>query len=272
MELGDRMKGYEYVTRTYLPSRMPVIIRIDGRAFHGFTRGFGKPFDQVLSTAMAETTARLLANISGCVFGYTQSDEISLLLKNDQTNNTTPWFDNNISKLLSISASMATLYFNRIFSVLTGEELEGWNVDVKLANTYIKAIEKGAMFDSRAFVIPESETNNYFIWRQQDATRNSIQMVGQANFSHKELQYLKTNAIQDKLFTEKGINWNDFPTRYKRGVGVYKKEVEVISDGVSTKRSKPYIDYEIPIFTEDRDFIRCLTSKTVDFSHQIQKL
>ena len=252
MELGNRMKGYEYVTRTYLPNRMPIIIRLDGKSFHTFTRGFNKPFDNLLMSAMRTTTKKLAESISGCVFGYTQSDEISLLLKNDQTNNTEPWLKNNISKITSISASMATLYFNRCFSNEVEEYMENWNTSVKLVNAYVKAEETGAMFDSRVFVLPESEINNYFIWRQQDATRNSIQMVGQANFSHKELQYLKTNVIQDKLFTEKDINWNDYPIACKRGTAVYKVVSEIINNVV---RYKFMIDREIPIFTENKEFI-----------------
>lgn len=251
MELGKRMKEYEYVTRTYLPRRMPIIIRIDGRAFHTFTKGFERPFDDVLMRAMQKTAARLVEEIPGCVFGYTQSDEISLLLKNDQTDETEPWFKNNISKILSISASMATLYFNRYFQEEVDEFCEAWNIDAKVERAYFTSLGKGALFDSRVFVIPEDEAVNYFIWRQQDATRNSIQMVGQANFSHKELQYLKTGAIQDRLFTEKGINWNDFSIPKKRGVAVYKEEISV----GGTSRKKVKIDTNIPIFTEDRDFI-----------------
>ena len=254
MELGKRMKEYEYITRTYLPRRMPIIIRVDGRAFHTFTKGFTKPFDDVLMSAMQKTAARLVEEIPGCVFGYTQSDEISLLLKNDQTTETEPWFKNNISKILSITASMATLYFNRYFQEEVDVFCEAWNIDAKVEQAYFTSLAKGALFDSRVFVVPENEIVNYFIWRQQDATRNSIQMVGQANFSHKELQYLKTNAIQDKLLTEKGINWNDFPVPCKRGTAVYKEEILV--DGVSRKKVK--IDKNIPIFTEDRG---CILSK-----------
>ena len=246
------MKEYEYVTRTYLPGRMPIIIRIDGRAFHTFTKGFQRPFDDTLMTAMSKTTARLVKEIPGCVFGYTQSDEISLLLKNDQTTETEPWFKNNISKILSITASMATLYFNRYFQEEVDEFCEAWNIDAKVEQAYFTSLSKGALFDSRVFVVPENEIVNYFIWRQQDATRNSIQMVGQANFSHNELQYLKTNAIQDKLFTERGINWNDYPVPCKRGTSVYKVITRMDED---TKRTTVKIDKNTPIFTEDREYI-----------------
>lgn len=254
MKLDDRMKQYENVTRTYLPCRMPVIIRIDGRAFHTFSRGFKKPFDAILSNSMINTTKYLLENIEGCVFAYTQSDEISLLLKNDQTNETNAWFDNNLSKIISLSASMATLAFNKYFE----EEVDEfcWNIDTKIEQAYFTSLEKGAMFDSRAFVIPESEIVNYFIWRQEDATKNSIQVVAQANFPHKQLQGLNCSQLQEKLFQEKGINWGeDTLTKYKRGVAFYKKEMEVETPNGIVMRNKVFTDEEIPIFTQDRKFI-----------------
>ena len=255
MNLGQRMKQYEYVSRTYLPQRLPIIIRVDGKCMKNFTRGFKKPFDAILSSSMINTAKYLLENIEGCVFAYTQSDEISLLLKNDQTNETNAWFDNNLSKIISLSASMATLYFNRKFNEAIAEYLEDFGEDSKI-KTYIKSVEKGAMFDSRAFVIPESEIVNYFIWRQQDATRNSIQMVAQANFSHKELQKLDCDQLQEKLFQEKGINWGeDIPTKYKRGVAIYKKQIKVETPSGVVVRNKPYVDKEIPIFTQDRKFV-----------------
>ena len=254
MKLNDRMKQYENVSRYYLPTRMPVIVRIDGCSFHTFTRGFTKPFDAILSSSMISTAKYLLENIEGCVFAYTQSDEISLLLKNDQTNETNAWFDNNLSKIISLSASMATLAFNKHFE----EEVDEfyWNIDTKIEQAYFTSLEKGAMFDSRAFVIPESEIVNYFIFRQQDCVRNSIQMVAQANFSHKELQKLDCDQLQEKLFQEKGINWGeDIPTKYKRGVAIYKKQVEVETPNGVVIRNKPFIDKEIPIFTQDRKFV-----------------
>lgn len=253
MNLGQRMKQYEYVSRTYLPPRLPIIIRIDGRSFHTFTRGFNKPFDAILSSSMINTAKYLLENIEGCVFAYTQSDEISLLLKNDQTNETNAWFDNNLSKIISLSASMATLAFNKYFR----EEVDEfcWNIDTKIEHAYLTSLEKGAMFDSRAFVIPESEIVNYFIFRQQDCVRNSIQMVAQANFSHKELQKLDCDQLQEKLFQEKGINWNDTETRFKRGIAVYKRGVTINTPNGIVIRKKSTIDINIPVFTQDKDFV-----------------
>lgn len=230
-ELGTRMKVfYEQVPKTRLVRRMPVAIRIDGKAFHTFTRGFQKPFDEVLGNAMVRTMEHLCKNIQGCVFGYTQSDEITLLLIDYQTLDTCAWFDYEVQKMCSISASMATMAFNKYFA----DEVEKWHfdhivfpgelgcdaidpIDEKLNEVYMKALEKGAMFDSRVFNIPKEEATNLVYWRQLDATRNSIQMVGQANFSHKELQGCSCNVIQDMLHEQRGINWNDFPVHWKRG-------------------------------------------------------
>jgi tRNA(His) guanylyltransferase len=239
--LGDRMKGYESVSQMSLMRRNPIIIRIDGKAFHTFTRGMDRPFDIRLADCMAQTTQSLVKNISGCYFGYTQSDEISLLLVDYMNIATEAWFDNKLQKIVSVAASMATLYFNKAF----GDS------------------DKLAMFDARAFSLPREEVVNYFLWRQNDCTRNSVQMVGRAHFSHKQLQCICNQNIQDKLFKEKGINWNDTPTRFKRGTAVY-KDTAFIEKG-SWDNGKPnkdiertimLIDHEIPIFSQDRSFIQ----------------
>ena len=225
-DLGNRMKTYyEAVPKHRLVRRMPVAIRIDGKAFHTFTRGFQKPFDEVLGNAMVRTMEYLAKNIQGCGLAYQQSDEITLLLIDYQTLDTSAWFDYEVQRMCSISASMATIAFNKYFF----EEARDWynrqlpstlqceqNI-VKQWKVYKIAAEKGAMFDARCFNIPKEEACNLVYWRQLDATRNSIQMVGQANFSHSELQGCSCSVIQDMLHEQKGINWNDFPTRWKRG-------------------------------------------------------
>ena len=219
--LGDRMKNnYENITRYYLTRRMPVIIRLDGRNFHTFTRGFKKPFDDILVSTMQDTMKYLCENIQGCVLGYTQSDEISLVLNDYAEITTDAWFGNNLQKMCSVSASMATLAFNKFFSGRVQEfmsdccdDLDGYIFPEK-RNDYDYAAKvyfnkfNAAMFDSRVFTIPKEEVCNYLIWRQQDATRNSIQSVGQANFSQKELHGKSCNNIQDMLMLQKGINWN----------------------------------------------------------------
>lgn len=245
MDLDVRMKKYEFVSRNYLTNKIPVIIRIDGRAFHTFTKGFNKPFDDLLSSVMAQTTEFLCRNIQNCVFGYTQSDEISLLLIDSKTIETSPWFDNCVQKIVSLSSSMTTLYFNRGFEKNMGSTNP----------LYLTSNQKGATFDSRAFNIPKEEVVNYFIWRQEDATRNSIQMLGQSNFSNKQLQNKSCDNIQEMLFQEKGINWNNLPTKNKRGVACYKIPTNISTENGNTIRNKFIVDYNIPIFTQDRNFI-----------------
>ena len=269
--LGDRMKNnYENITRYYLTRRMPVIIRIDGRAFHTFTRGFKKPFDDILVSTMQDTMKYLCENIQGCVLGYTQSDEISLVLTDYAELTTDAWFGNNLQKMCSISASMATLAINKAFTRNISKQSKRFYTeyleekDASYIETLEIAMNKGAMFDSRVFTIPKEEVCNALIWRQQDATRNSIQSVGQANFSQKELHGKSCNNIQDMLMTQKGINWNDYSTTLKRGSCCIKADDSLTEyDEVGnicgyTERSKWVIDNEIPIFTQDRNYVEKL--------------
>lgn len=262
-ELGMRMKEfYEEVPKTRLVRRMPVAIRIDGKAFHTFTRGFQKPFDEILVKSMQDTMKYLCENIQGCVLGYTQSDEITLILVDYQNLNSCAWFDYEVQKVCSIASSMATMAFNKFFTKnvnyfeMTHEHDDTIN---EYCTTLVNAAEKGAMFDARCFNIPKEEVCNLIYWRQLDATRNSIQMVGQANFSHKELQKKSCNMIQEMLFAEKGINWNDYPTYLKRGSCCIKTTIQNpnvdIKDGVYPK-SIWTIDLDIPIFKGDgRNYI-----------------
>ena len=218
-ELGTRMKTfYEQIPKTKLTRRTPVIIRIDGKAFHTFTRGFKKPFDDIFMKSMQETAKYMCENIQGAKFAYVQSDEITIILTDYDTLETDCWFNYRTDKLCSISASMATMAFNKYF-MLAVEDYCEYNPDATLEqrNIYVSAAEKGAMFDARCFNIPKEEVTNLIYWRQLDATRNSIQMVGQAHFSHNELQDKTCNMIQDMLMTKYGINWNDFTTPCKRG-------------------------------------------------------
>lgn len=267
-ELGKRMKEYyEQVPKTRLVRRMPVAIRLDGKAFHSFTKGFQKPFDEVLIKSMQETMKKLCENIQGCVLGYHQSDEITLILIDYKKLTSSAFFDYEVQKMCSIAASMCTLYFNQIFRTNVNQAFAGKSC-AELGDYHkvmCLARDKGAMFDARCFNIPKEEVCNLIYWRQLDATRNSIQMVGQANFSHKELQNKSCNQIQDMLMTERGINWNDLPVYQKRGSCCIKSEattvfVKVEEDGNittgATERPHWYIDNNIPIFKgEDREYI-----------------
>ena len=235
-DLGTRMKEfYEHVPKTRLVRRMPVAIRIDGKSFHTFTRGFRKPFDHILIKTMQETTKYLCENIQGCVFGFTQSDEITLILKDWDTLETDAWFDNKVQKLTSISASMATLYFNQEFRKLAEDEIFTWknslvpqSVEIqervnKYHQTLRNCIQKGAMFDARCFNIPREEVTNLIYWRQIDAIRNSVQACGQSMFSHKELMNKSTNDIKAMLL-DKGYNWDTLPPEAQHGTCCYKTE------------------------------------------------
>lgn len=259
-ELGLRIKNnYEKISQTKLMRRCPVLLRLDGRSFHSFTRGFKRPFDNILVESMQKTMKYLCENIQGCVLGYTQSDEITLVLIDYKKLNSDAWFDYRTDKMCSIAASMATMTFNKVFAKNV-EELR------KKESSYYtrvlkEAVEKGAMFDCRCFNVPKEEVTNAIYWRQLDATRNSIQMVGQANFSHTELQNKSCNDIQDMLMLQKGINWNDFPTHLKRGSCCIKEEYKdssVLPD-MQVTRTRWIIDMEIPVFKgENRNYIDSL--------------
>ena len=271
-DLGVRMKTfYEQIPKTKLMRRCPVAIRCDGRSFHTFTRNFQKPFDEVLIKSMQETMKYLCENIRGCVLGYTQSDEITLILVDYKKLTSSAWFDYEVQKLCSIAASMATMAFNKAFvkevKKYSFELSMGIHTDEerRLLDIYDKAIDKGAMFDARCFNVPKEEVTNLCYWRQLDASRNSIQMVGQANFSHKELQNKSCNDIQDMLMTQKGINWNDLPTYQKRGSCCVRNKIVIESDGVmataqlrdtSKSENEWIIDTNIPLFKgEGREYI-----------------
>lgn len=223
--LGDRMKRYEAVTSTKLNPRSYTIIRLDGKAFHTFTKGLLRPWDPAITETMETTMLYLCKNIQGVKYGYYQSDEISLVLTDFDTFETSPWFDNKIQKMVSVAASLATAKFN-----------QEWNASNKLA-----------IFDARVFNVPNrSEVINYFIWRQQDTVRNSISSLGQSLYSAKELHGKNQNAVQEMCF-QKGKNWNDVPTHLKRGTGCYKTIKE-------NDRTWWVIDREIPTFSDDRDY------------------
>ena len=270
-DLANRMKEYEKRNQYYLQKRTPVAIRVDMRAGHTFTRGFKRPFDYIFMKSMQETAKYMCKNIQGAKLAYVQSDEITIILVDYDTLETDCWFNYRTDKLCSISASMATMAFNKYFEEnVTNEVLEYKMVphcveiqqEIKeYHNTLIAALDKGAMFDARCFNIPKEEVTNLIYWRQLDASRNSIQMVGQANFSHNELQNKSCNDIQDMLMLQKNINWNDFPTYQKRGSCVVKSDEKetITEDNIGTKmtiRSKWIIDKEMPILKgEDRAYV-----------------
>ena len=190
--IGNRMKeNYENPYRIKLTRRTPVIIRLDGKAFHTLTKKCEKPFDTEFYTAMYHTMLHLCKEIQGVRCGYMQSDEISLLLVDFDTIRTEAWFDYNLQKIVSVSAGIASSIFTLLY-------------------------DQRGIFDSRAFNIPVDEVKNYFIWRQKDWIRNSIQMLSQAYYSHKEL-HGKNQADMHEMLHEKGVNWADLDPKWKNG-------------------------------------------------------
>lgn len=261
-ELGDRMKNnYENRTRFYLNRRTYTIIRIDGKSFHTYTKGFKRPFDDDLMNDMDATAQYLCKNIEGAKLAFVQSDEISILLTDFDTIKTEAWFDNNLQKMTSVSASFATSIFNQLRLLRQcsnpddNDEYEKWVTTDDILKT------KLAHFDSRVFQISQKcEVENYFIFRQKDATRNSIQSVAQSLYSHKELNGKNSSQLQEMIF-QKGINWNDYDARYKRGRIILKEYYQ--KEGFDSLRSK-WLVFEPPIFTQDKDYLTNLIPNSQD--------
>lgn len=233
---GDRMKAYEDTCRHHLLRRTPVIIRVDGRAFHTFTKCLkhydgtlkSTPFSTVMHDVMVKTMVGLLENIQNSVFAYTQSDEISIFLRDWDTLETQQWFDGTLQKMVSIAAAQATITFNRAFDEHR-DSTTGGN-------------EKDALFDARAFNIPESEVVNYFLWRQQDAMRNSVQMLGRFHFSQKQM-HGKPNMEVLEMLKASGHNWKDIMPWMQKGSCAFKIGGTM------------FVEDEIPAFKMDRDYI-----------------
>lgn len=258
--LGDRMKSYEDAFRAHLPIRMPVIMRIDGNAFHTYTKGCKRPVDENLVEVMNITAAALCKNIQGCKLAYVQSDEISLLIVNYENLETQTWFDNNLQKMVSISAGMASSVFTANSWKIWGftEKVISHAPSQKLADSL--PIIKPAVFDSRALLLPKEEVVNYFLWRQQDNTRNSVQMLARSLYSHKECTDKNNSELQEMCF-KKSVNWNDCPTSQKRGRCIVKHSIwkdavnPKTGENISAMRSEWAVDNEIPIFSQDRNYI-----------------
>jgi tRNA(His) guanylyltransferase len=242
MKLGDRIKTfYENRTKTFLPRRMITIIRLDGKSFSKWTKNLEKPFDDGFSDDMDATAVYLCENIQGAKFAYTQSDEITVVLTDFDTLDSQAWFDNNVQKMVSIAASLATAKFNQLRMFR-----ENYSSNYKLA-----------CFDARVFQVPNlDEMVNTIIWRQQDCTRNSISMAAHALLGHSATMNKSSDEKQEILFKEKGVNWNDYKVKYKRGVVVKKQTIWVDGqNGEPIQRSKWLPDYNIPIFTQEREYL-----------------
>ena len=229
-DIGTRMKEYESASSTVLTRRTPTIIRLDGKAFHTYTKQLERPYCFRLHELMCSTAMFLCGQIQNAVFAYTQSDEISILMAPYKKLTTEPWFDNKVQKIVSVAASMCSVYFTEHSNKLFDEE------------------RKPAYFDARVFVLPDAEVCNYFVWRQQDAVRNSIQMLAQSLYSQKQLHRKDTNEMQEMCWNQ-GKNWNDVPTRLKRGAAIYYRP------GGTEQLPGWCCDLETPTFTKDRDYV-----------------
>lgn len=252
--MGDRIKRYETVTDTCLSKRIPVIIRLDGKAFHTYTQGMERPFDEDFRYIMEYTAYRCCKLVEGCRFGYTQSDEISLLLVDYATPDTESWFDYRISKMLSV-----------VSSVCTGAFIQACLL--KMPEVFLN---KGpAAFDCRVFSLPREEALNYFLWRQRDSERNALNALAQSHFSHKELQGKNCSEMQDMLMLQKGVNYNDLPTKYKRGVSFYKSKFYIHK--VNALRTLWVKDNEMPILTQNRYYVdRWVEPNPIDYTPDIK--
>lgn len=208
-----------------------MIIRVDGKAFHTYASKCEKPFDRALTYVMDQVALKLCNEIQGAELGYVQSDEVSVLVHSYKRFTSSSWFDNQVQKMVSVAAGIASSTFTR----------DSWRIwmDKSSPNAPPEVSDcRPAVFDARAFVLPEDEVCNYFVWRQQDATRNSVQMVARSLYSHKQCNEKNRSELQEMIF-QKGQNWDAVETRWKRGRGIVK-------DATS---GAFIVDNEIPIFT-----------------------
>jgi tRNA(His) 5'-end guanylyltransferase len=280
MDLNKRMKQYEACYKTIITPRSYVIIRLDGKNFSKYTGKLVKPFDEDFSTAMDET-AMALCDYFNAKFAYTQSDEISLLITDIGGNvESQPELGNVLQKLCSLTASVATAKFNEVRNLqylkkmipsMDDNSLEGRDpVEILMdINEATSKFTKQGFFDSRVFVVPSlDEVMNHMIWRQQDATKNSISMASHALLGHKATMNKSGAEKQEMMFQEKGVNWNDYPIKFKRGVVIskesYEKETPMhdghqFTDVMETvTRTRWAVDVETPIFTKQREYLRGL--------------
>lgn len=223
-DLGRRMKrDYEDALRIFVPRRTHVVLRIDGRGFHKFTEELERPYSRALADALDQAALFLCQEMIGCRFGYGQSDEYSFLLTDFEREDAALWFDGNVQKMVSVSASLFTAAFNRAFPS-----------------------DRIAAFDSRVLVISQwAEVERYFLWRQLDASANSLNMLASAHYTHDALLGRSTSE-KHELLHARGINWAREAPDFKRG-----RVVKRAAQGW-------VVDREIPIFNREPDYLRTL--------------
>lgn len=210
--LGDRMKRYESAYNTKLTPRMPVAIRVDGQAFHTFTKNFTRPFSPTIMGGMKTAALYAAKNMQGFKIGYVQSDEATFVLHDYDSHETQGWFNYEVNKMVSLSAAYMTGGFNQCIESLANVHKEFFNVN------------KIAAFDSRCFNIPKEEVTNLLLWRAQDWCRNSLQMYARSFFSHSECHCKNAQDLHEMLHGI-GKNWTtDLNSIQKNGTFIVKEE------------------------------------------------
>ncbi len=245
------MKEYEFLQRPFLMLRCPKVIRVDMKAGHSFTRGFERPFDEIFAQCMCETAKALCRQINGAVFAFVQSDEISVII-NDMKDPASPncFFNGNVNKIVSVAASIATAEFNKAYFRLV-QPIPEFHKREKYAANFFKAL-----FDARVFCLPNvKEVYNYVLWRQNDASINSVQMAAHAVFDEEDVRGKDLSELQDMLMLRQGINWNDYQEYFKRGGLVARVPFTKRSpDGTKEVVRKKWARVETPIFSQDPEF------------------
>jgi len=241
MPLGDRMKAREASAGNLLPPRMPAVLRVDGRAFHTFTRGFDSPFDGIIEACMDRVATALCEEIGTARLAYGQSDEVSVLLVDYANLGTEQWFGGRRSKMESTAASIATAAFNE---ALHEAWLSSLNPD---RSRFLRSKLFRAHFDARVFPVPTDDAINYFFWRQRDAVRNSVLTAGQASLPRRQMHGMKCDDVKVAL-AELGRPWEELPVRRQRGFAVARAPS-------SRTTSAWTIDREPPVFGEDRAYV-----------------
>lgn len=227
--LGDRMKrNYEDPYRIYLPRRTNLIIRVDGKSFHNYTKFCERPFDPDLHLAMSGATHATFQDLQGIKVAFTSSDEASFLLTDYDTLQSEPAYGNNLQKLCSLTAAMMSVYF---YAMRTEQ-----------------AHPAPAFFDARVFIISDpEEVVNYFVWRQKDCLRNAINLLGQAHFSHRQLQGLNKQQVIDKLYHELGIDFWQMPPAFKNGTVILRTpDKDVVSSDIVFSQDRSTITDLLP--------------------------
>lgn len=216
--LNEELQEYESKSKIHLTKKVPVFIRVDGKAFKTFTKGFKKPYDELLSKTMMQTMQAMCEEIQGCVFGYTASDEITIILTDYHKWNSEPWLNYDAQKMSSEAASIATEAFNRFFNENRKVLRSPKNADeISIYEAYERACTIGARFEARCFNVPEDRVCEMIFWRQNNHRRNVIQSIGRLYFSRKELLGKCNDEVLDMLYEKEHIVWNNLPVVYRIG-------------------------------------------------------